>query len=307
MLKYIWVFSLTFLFSQTYDYSLEDVNSSSDSFGQNIGPSFFDGQVTLHYFGHFNWGLCSTRFGQLDDLVNDLNSDGYSSVQLIGIGKSTHSSSLNNWTGSNNESVCIDPSPFSTWSDWGASQRDLIVLDTNGNVIFDQSVSGGIPSTLAQLVIDAADCDPNLMCAEVISCIDGLLYPTACGPDNCDAPIGDCDSSECVDGEFDNTNPCQPSECIDGQWYDIVIDCAEQMGVPCEGGVYIDPVEGECCSTCVPYEYGDINQDGVLNVIDVVQIVNLILSAEYNELADLNDDGLLNVIDVVALVNQIIN
>ena len=140
---------------------------------------------------------------------------------------------MNNWTGSNNESVCIDPSPFSTWSDWGASQRDLIVLDTNGDVIFDQSVSGGIPSTLAQLVIDAADCDPDLFCADVISCIDGLLYPTSCGPDNCDAPIGECDSSECVDGEFDNTNPCQPSECIDGQWYDIIIDCAEQMGVPC--------------------------------------------------------------------------
>ena len=140
MLKYIWVFSLTFLFSQTYDYSLEDVNSSSDFFGQNIGPSFFDGQVTLHYFGHFNWGLCSTRFGQLDDLVNDLNSDGYNSVQLIGIGKSTHSSSLNNWTGSNNESVCIDPSPFSTWSDWGASQRDLIVLDTNGDAQANESL-----------------------------------------------------------------------------------------------------------------------------------------------------------------------
>ena len=42
-------------------------------------------------------------------------------------------------------------------------------------------------------------------------------------------------------------------------------------------------------------------------MIDVVQIVNLILSAEYNELADLNEDGLLNVIDVVALVNQIID
>ena len=54
MLKYIWFFSLTVLFSQTYDYSLEDVNSSSDSFGENIGHSFFDGQVTLHYFGHFN-------------------------------------------------------------------------------------------------------------------------------------------------------------------------------------------------------------------------------------------------------------
>jgi len=37
-----------------YDYSLEDINSSSDYFGQDVGTSFFPGQVTLHYFGHYN-------------------------------------------------------------------------------------------------------------------------------------------------------------------------------------------------------------------------------------------------------------
>ena len=36
------------------------------------------------------------------------------------------------------------------------------------------------------------DCDPDLMCAQVETCVDGLLYPTACGPDNCDGPIGEC-------------------------------------------------------------------------------------------------------------------
>ena len=44
---------LSFGFSQ-YDYSLEDINSSSVFYGQNIGTSYFDGQVTLHYFGHYN-------------------------------------------------------------------------------------------------------------------------------------------------------------------------------------------------------------------------------------------------------------
>jgi len=37
-----------------YDYSLEDLNSSSEYFGQNVGTSFFEGEVTLHYFGHYN-------------------------------------------------------------------------------------------------------------------------------------------------------------------------------------------------------------------------------------------------------------
>ena len=36
-----------------YDYSLEDLNSSSPSYGESIGASYFQNHVTLHYFGHF--------------------------------------------------------------------------------------------------------------------------------------------------------------------------------------------------------------------------------------------------------------
>jgi len=37
-----------------YDYLLEDINPSSEYFGTNVGTSFFEGKVTLHYFGHYN-------------------------------------------------------------------------------------------------------------------------------------------------------------------------------------------------------------------------------------------------------------
>ena len=43
----------SFIFGQN-DYSLEDINESSDFFGQNVGTSYFSGEVTLHYFGHYN-------------------------------------------------------------------------------------------------------------------------------------------------------------------------------------------------------------------------------------------------------------
>ena len=36
-----------------YDYSLEDLNSSSSSYGEEIGTTYFQNHVTLHYFGHF--------------------------------------------------------------------------------------------------------------------------------------------------------------------------------------------------------------------------------------------------------------
>ena len=44
---------LSFVLGQ-FDYSLEDINSTSPYVGENVGTSYFAGQVTLHYFGHYN-------------------------------------------------------------------------------------------------------------------------------------------------------------------------------------------------------------------------------------------------------------
>jgi len=52
---------------------------------------------------------------------------------------------------------------------------------------------------------------------------------------------------------------------------------------------------------------GDMNEDGELNVLDIVALVNMILSEEGNNpLGDMNGDGAYNVLDVVILANIII-
>jgi len=52
---------------------------------------------------------------------------------------------------------------------------------------------------------------------------------------------------------------------------------------------------------------GDINDDGVINVLDVVGLVNIVLGIEdFNPAGDMNNDGLINVLDVVILVNLIL-
>ena len=43
---------LSFIYCQ-YDYSLEDLNPSSEHYGDSIGVSYFTPKVTLHYFGHY--------------------------------------------------------------------------------------------------------------------------------------------------------------------------------------------------------------------------------------------------------------
>ncbi len=50
----ILLFSTFGLIFGQYDYSLEDLNTSSEYFGENVGTSTFENHVTLHYFGHFN-------------------------------------------------------------------------------------------------------------------------------------------------------------------------------------------------------------------------------------------------------------
>ncbi|MBC8197757.1 MAG: CotH kinase family protein [Candidatus Marinimicrobia bacterium] len=52
---------------------------------------------------------------------------------------------------------------------------------------------------------------------------------------------------------------------------------------------------------------GDINQDGEVNVIDVVVIVNMILNSEYSNSADMNSDEEVNVVDIIQLVNIILD
>tara|TARA_B100001540_G_scaffold227388_1_gene201600 strand:+ start:769 stop:2058 length:1290 start_codon:yes stop_codon:yes gene_type:complete len=51
---------------------------------------------------------------------------------------------------------------------------------------------------------------------------------------------------------------------------------------------------------------GDINSDGDLNVLDIVSLVNIILSNDYSDTADLNSDDTINILDVVLLVNAIL-
>ena len=52
---------------------------------------------------------------------------------------------------------------------------------------------------------------------------------------------------------------------------------------------------------------GDLNNDDVLNVLDVILLVNFILSQQYSDIADVNGDDILNVLDVITLINIILN
>jgi len=61
----------------------------------------------------------------------------------------------------------------------------------------------------------------------------------------------------------------------------------------------------------MPIISGDLNQDTVINILDVVQLVNIILgttdvSSYQNEAGDMNQDNILNIQDIIILINTIL-
>ena len=139
---YYYVFLLlTLVYSTDYDYSLTDINSTSDTYGKNIGPDFFSSQVTLHYFGHQDWGTCSARVGYLDELYKDLLAADIDNVKIIAIGREEFSSNNGDWTNGKDIPVLVDPSPYNTWSNWEAYQRALFFLDAAGEYVTDFTIT----------------------------------------------------------------------------------------------------------------------------------------------------------------------
>ena len=90
------------------------------------------------------------------------------------------------------------------------------------------------------------------------------------------------------------------------QYYIQAIDLTGRIeNLPMAGYFDFDVIGG------FPAQQGDVNQDGVLNVLDIVQIVNNILGTneftEYQtQIADMNSDNIINILDVILVVNIII-
>jgi len=109
-------------------------------------------------------------------------------------------------------------------------------------------------------------------------------------------PSGECD---CDGNELDCEGVCGGGAIID----ECGVCNGDGAGIECWDGSFV------CDETSCPTPFtGDMNTDGLLNILDVIILLNWILDDEpYIEYGDLNEDGYINIIDVVLLVNWIID
>jgi len=119
----------------------------------------------------------------------------------------------------------------------------------------------------------------------------------------------DCENNALIsleDVDYSNCSCVSPNiSCPPGFNYDFNLDhCVyECPGLGEWNGMYSPPG----CTTTL----GDLNGDGIINVLDIVQMINWIFygAPEYGELfrrGDLNGDGVINIVDVVILVNTVL-
>ena len=147
----------------------------------------------------------------------------------------------------------------------------------------EELVNVWLENDCMQWVCDCASL-PNAQCVngvcELAYCYD--LNPEGCFNSGCP------DGYECID----DPNYCVPSSCgcdeFYGEWF-----CTEDCG-------------GGTCLEIQDHLLGDINEDDILNILDIVLMINMILSNEYSIIADVNEDGVVNVLDVVIMVNILI-
>ena len=156
------IFHLMISLNAQSSYSLQDVNPNSENYGNFVGTSFFEGKVIMHYFGAFTWGTCTARFGELNDIYANLKNQGFL-VELIGVSKSSWSAGLVNWVNQGSASICVDDAPYPVWDSWEATQRDLFITDKNGNIVFRQNITAGIPDDIINIIFSYLSFEEDIL------------------------------------------------------------------------------------------------------------------------------------------------
>ena len=139
MKKILLILSFTSYIFCNYQYSLEDYNTTSPTFGDNVWePEYLD-YITMHYFATQGWAGWTATFGQLSNFQEELRSeDGYENIVIIAVGQTNISSFNNNFCANSDLPLVMDLYPSlpirAQFSPYGLDHY-LVILDYNGNYI----------------------------------------------------------------------------------------------------------------------------------------------------------------------------
>ena len=125
------ILSLALVFAQDVQYSMEDYNSTSPTYGMDVWyPEYVD-YITLHYFSTQGWSGWTNTFGQLSNFQEELRSEGYENIVIIAVGQSVASNFNSNFCANSDLPLVVDVYPDYTIRDaFNGSHKSLVILDS---------------------------------------------------------------------------------------------------------------------------------------------------------------------------------
>ena len=136
------------MFADEYEYSLQDYNTTSPTYGFDVWNPEYTDYITLHYFSSQGWAGWTGTFGQLSNFQNELrNDDGYENVVIIAVGQSNISNFNNNFTANSDLPLVMDQYPGlpirGQFSPYG-QHKQVVILDYDGNLIGYITLNSGV-------------------------------------------------------------------------------------------------------------------------------------------------------------------
>ena len=238
--------SLVVVFAD-YEYSLQDYNSTSETFGMDVWDPEYSDYITLHYFSSQGWAGWTSTFGQLSNFQDELREvNGYENTVIIAVGQSNISSFNNSFCANSNLPLVQDQFPslpvramFN--ADGVGYHKQVVILDYDRNIVGQITLNSGLSNSAKTYIRGIIGANYQ---QSIYGCTDDTATnynPDATDDDGLCTYLGDVNGDTVVNVQ------------------DIII-------------LVNMILNGETDDSA------DLNSDGVINILDVVQVVNIILS-----------------------------
>jgi len=264
----------------------------------------------------------------LSDFQELLHEEGYEKVIIIGIGADFLNDQFGeSFTENSILPLVLDTSPdyinFVLREQFGATWKELVILAADGSTVLDRIVMDfdtieEYEQQIYDIIVDNYSSTSSIDYSTQIQPIFNANCTSYCHTNGGSYQGGlDLTSYEnLMAGDSDHGPVIIPGDSENSILIQKLGDeppFGDQM--PQNGPSYLDPATIALIAAWIdegalpePDEAlpGDVNDDGTINILDIVQLTNMILSDVYQESADLNGDGNLNILDIVQLVNIIL-
>mgnify|MGYP002889894717 FL=1 len=219
MKKLLFIILFQVILFGNYEYSLEDYNNTSSSYGADVWLPYYPNHITLHYFSSQGWAGWTNTFRQLSDFQYEIwDTYDYENVIIIAVGQTNIENFNSNFCEDSDLPLVMDQYPFlpirSQFAPY-SDHKEIAILGYNNEIIGNLTLNNGLNNSSKNYILDILE-----------------------------------------------------------EHYNQVM-------------------------------LGDINGDNILNILDIVILVDLILTNIYNEIGDINSDGSLNIQDILLLLNSI--